>query len=611
MSYSYDFAGNLLTETYPSGRVVRNSFDGAGKLSAVSSRVATKPFKPYAQNFTYTAHGAVKQVQLGNMRWESTEFNARLQPTQIALGTTPQGTDLLKLNYSYGMTNNNGNVQSQTITVPGMSPLTQTYVYDALNRLWVAGETGGPDPWQQYFRYDRYGNRNFIAEGTNLPAVLNQTNNPTICLTTNRLDGYGYDLAGNVTVDAANHTFAYDAENHLVQYDGGSTQIGGAEYFYDGDGRRVKKIVGTVETLFVYNITGRLVAEYTLNSQPGNDGTSYLTSDTLGTPRVITGADGSVKARHDYLPFGEELDAGVGGRTTQQGYSVAEGVRQKFTSYERDSETDLDFAQARYYSNRQGRFTSVDPEQAGARNDNPQSWNGYSYALNNPILFVDPDGLAVEVTWSNSSKTYTDAEFEAYREDLQRQGFIVKGGNIYAPVMDDEGKVVGQRRIATYVSDCLYCEQLITGMAKRGPAMERFILGFTALNLAPAAGIVTSMTATGGGLTALNLVTRAVPAATASGSVLSQLSRTDASIFQKAIELGASAQNSFMNNLSIVRDALFQIAGPDKRITQIGSIGNSPVFGSVVSRIGIAEVNGVTVIVKVTHGNPQVLGPLK
>jgi RHS repeat-associated protein len=318
-----------------------------------------------------------------------------------------------------------------------------------------------------------------------------------------------------------------------------------------------------------------------------------------------------VKARHDYLPFGEELDAGVGGRTTQQGYSVAEGVRQKFTSYERDSETDLDFAQARYYSNRQGRFTSVDPEQAGARNDNPQSWNGYSYALNNPILFVDPDGLAVEVTWSNSSKTYTDAEFEAYREDLQRQGFIVKGGNIYAPVMDDEGKVVGQRRIATYVSDCLYCEQLITGMAKRGPAMERFILGFTALNLAPAAGIVTSMTATGGGLTALNLVTRAVPAATASGSVLSQLSRTDASIFQKAIELGASAQNSFMNNLSIVRDALFQIAGPDKRITQIGSIGNSPVFGSVVSRIGIAEVNGVTVIVKVTHGNPQVLGPLK
>ncbi len=90
------------------------------------------------------------------------------------------------------------------------------------------------------------------------------------------------------------------------------------------------------------------------------------------------------------LPFGEEVGAGVGGRTETQGY-VADNVRQKFTGYERDGETGLDFAQARYYSNVQGRFTSVDPLDGVLTT--PQSWNKYTYCLNNPLVFVDPTGL--------------------------------------------------------------------------------------------------------------------------------------------------------------------------------------------------------------------------
>ena len=46
-------------------------------------------------------------MQLGNGRWESTVFNSRLQPTQIALGSTGTGAqayDLLKLDYEYGGT---------------------------------------------------------------------------------------------------------------------------------------------------------------------------------------------------------------------------------------------------------------------------------------------------------------------------------------------------------------------------------------------------------------------------------------------------------------------------------------------------------------------------
>jgi RHS repeat-associated protein len=65
-----------------------------------------------------------------------------------------------------------------------------------------------------------------------------------------------------------------------------------------------------------------------------------------------------------------------------------------FTGKERDAESNLDFFLARYYSSQQGRFLSPDPENAGASRDDPQSWNGYAYARNNPLLYTDPDGLA-------------------------------------------------------------------------------------------------------------------------------------------------------------------------------------------------------------------------
>jgi RHS repeat-associated protein len=93
------------------------------------------------------------------------------------------------------------------------------------------------------------------------------------------------------------------------------------------------------------------------------------------------------------LPFGEELGAYVGGRTPSQGYSASDNVRQKFIQKERDIETGLDFFGARYYGNTQGRFISPDPLLSSGRPDHPQTWNHYSYTLNNPLTLVDPTGL--------------------------------------------------------------------------------------------------------------------------------------------------------------------------------------------------------------------------
>jgi RHS repeat-associated protein len=144
---------------------------------------------------------------------------------------------------------------------------------------------------------------------------------------------------------------------------------------------------GTI--VYVYDALGRLVAEYT-TAAPQNNGISYLTTDHLGSTRVVSGKDGSnaiVKARYDYLPFGEEVPTGLGGRNY-----LSDNTRQKFTGHERDPETKLDFAQARYCSSATGRFMSADDFLNDTHVSDPQSWNLYTYVRNNPLKLIDPDG---------------------------------------------------------------------------------------------------------------------------------------------------------------------------------------------------------------------------
>lgn len=156
-------------------------------------------------------------------------------------------------------------------------------------------------------------------------------------------------------------------------------------------------------------------------AQGSGDGIRWLVADQLGTPRMIfdqTGALANV-TRHDYLPFGEELFAGTGGRTTANGYS-GDSIRQKFTSYERDNESGLDYAQARYYANTQGRFSSVDPLLASARATNPQGWNRYSYVLNQPVNMIDPSGLSAGCAAEHSNCNDLDSRSSAEREYEER-----------------------------------------------------------------------------------------------------------------------------------------------------------------------------------------------
>jgi RHS repeat-associated protein len=421
MTYVYNLSGALIEQNYPSGRAVKNIFNSEGELSLVRSRKnAASGYWNYADSFTYHAGGGVAAMQLGNGRWESTQVNLRRQPNRIALGTVRNATDVLRLDYSYGTTVNNGNVLSQTITVPsvGSTPgftAAQSYTYDNLNRLSSATETIGGNPsWKQSFVFDIYGNRTFDEANTTtltkscgtspnftVCAADRKVQNPEILTTNNQIkphqdgDGiadYAFDASGNNTKNAGGQNFVYDGENRQIEVRNGGTLIG--QYYYDGDGKRVKKVVPAAgeTTIFVYGGGAELLAEYStvLSEDPR---TAYITADSLGSPRINTGAEGAVIARHDYRPFGEEIATST--RTPALGYKPDQ-IRKKFTGYERDDETNLDFAQARYFNYPLGRFQSPDPLHFQLiMLVDPQLLNLYVYARNNPIRWTDPTGEKV------------------------------------------------------------------------------------------------------------------------------------------------------------------------------------------------------------------------
>jgi len=174
------------------------------------------------------------------------------------------------------------------------------------------------------------------------------------------IQGSAY-VAGNQTA-IGGYAFGYDAENRMISstVNGGTTQYG-----YDGDGRRVTKTMAGATTTYVYDAMGQLVAEYGALTAL-DSGTKYVTVDHLGSTRLVTDSSGNPERCYDYLPFGEEIASGTDGRTGNCFTSAATPLTQKFTGKERDAETGLDYFGARYMSSAQGRFTSPDPEGAGA-----------------------------------------------------------------------------------------------------------------------------------------------------------------------------------------------------------------------------------------------------
>src|SRR5206468_5793953 len=115
---------------------------------------------------------------------------------------------------------------------------------------------------------------------------------------------------------------------------------------------------------------------------------NYILQDIQGSARAVMSNNGSssaIMARHDYLPFGEEIGAGLGLRSSSQGYGATDTNRQKYGLTERDDATGLDHTWWRKYENLSGRWTSPDPYRGSMYIADPQSFNRYSYTTNDPV----------------------------------------------------------------------------------------------------------------------------------------------------------------------------------------------------------------------------------
>ena len=405
-SFQYNLLNEVISETYPSGKQVNYDQSSFGDLTRVWAKTGNNQ-RTYASSFSHTAAQSNRRLRLGNGLWETTQYNPRLQPVQMGLGKGSAATDILKLNNEYGQLNstgivdtakNSGNIARQTITVTGMSnSIMQEFKYDALDRLVEAREknSAGTQNWIQNFVYDRYGNRTAFSQtiGTQQTTVT-----PTINPLTNRFSagGYSYDLNGNLIQDAEGRQFTFNGDNKQVQVKDAQNNIIGT-YYYDGEGKRVKRVAGSETTIFVY-ANGRIIQEYSTQLAQ-NPSILYITQDGLGSTRVVSDSQRRVVSRRDFMPFGEAISVGVGERSSALNYGVSDDVRQKFTGYQKDSETGLDFAEARMYDNRYGRFTAVDPLLASGKSADPQTFNRYVYVINNPLKFTDPTGLLPVSHW--------------------------------------------------------------------------------------------------------------------------------------------------------------------------------------------------------------------
>jgi RHS repeat-associated protein len=402
--YTYDPYGNLLTATYPGGRVITYTYNQLNKVTSVTDTYLGVT-RTLANNITYQPVGDIASMTHGNGVVTTKTYNNRYQLNGLNIGNLKQ--------FAYTR-DNAGNITAITDT---LNPLTnKSYTYDNLYRLTLANGQWG----SLTYAYNPVGNRTYETTSTgNTSYTYTANTNKLASASGEKAFSFSYDNNGNTTTEN-NKLYIYSQNQRLIEAIQGSNVL--ADYIYNAKGQRVKKTVNGQITIFNYDQNGLMISESTstgtitseyayLNGQPlakiENNNIYYYHNDHLGTPVLMTNGSGNTVWQGEFKPFGEPM--------TVTG-SITNNLR--FPGQYYDSETGLRQNWFRDYRAEVGRYVQPDPilllitklTSTGCAKTTvtwhmprlmtkPQMMYTYVYAVDNPIIFTDPTGQNIYGNW--------------------------------------------------------------------------------------------------------------------------------------------------------------------------------------------------------------------
>lgn len=403
--FTYDNLMRLSTEkeNVVDGKYLQKTYAYAGG-NTVSISYASNLGNIVTENNVFT-NGHLTEIKLNNATsiWKLTQENALGLPTSATTGTLTRtygydafglptvrsvknGTGTLQ-NFGYGFNAQTGNL---TWRKDNNRNIQENFTYDNLNRLTTfSGKT---------ITYDIKGNiTNYTTVGL---FEYNQSGKP---YAVSDITPYGAEIAQRmqtityngmmrpVTIAENNYTasFIYNADGDRVKMllkKGSADELIryyiGAQYEYDNG------VTGTQERLYLGGDAYSAAAVY-VKEGTGAWTINYICRDYLGSITHVTDAVGNLRQELSYDPWGRLRNP-----VNQALYAVDAAPALLFgrgyTGHEHLAIFGLINMNARLYDPVVGRFLSPDPYIQAP--DFSQNFNRYSYALNNPLRYTDPNG---------------------------------------------------------------------------------------------------------------------------------------------------------------------------------------------------------------------------
>ena len=314
--------------------------------------------------------------------------------------TAGERGDVRHLIYDYDEADNLLSRSDQT------QQISEYFGYDELGRLTAAVVLSDieHDDYNKinWYRYDALGNLVFHSDagdylyGSDAPHAATQIGEGT----------YEYDASGNLVsgpglaaewfsfgkpavleTDDARIEFAYDANGKRLskQSSNGDVTLYLGK-FYE---KTLKADGGVEHRYYIYAGNALVAMRYDReDDRRVSRRLRYLHRDALGSVDTVSNEAGEIVTRLSYTPFGKRRASNWRGSAVA---TLPLLVNRGFTGHEHLDEVGLVHMNGRIYDPRVGRFLSPDPYVPSALLT--QSYNRYSYALNNPMKFSDPSGF--------------------------------------------------------------------------------------------------------------------------------------------------------------------------------------------------------------------------